>query len=196
MNDKPKYPPAVFSKLYMEYKDRGMNQSEIARELGISRTTLCTYLNDPDFRAHLTPKLDETEQLAVNQAAMSVSTSINRNEQIIDTAYKLHLKGIQDAIKDGDFREARNISIDALKIARTEAEIKRIFSVFTFVDNRSQITEAELDRKMEMLIGVIVVPALVDAGFDQEQIKKASVRMQELYEVEHGKWIPKARGLS
>ena len=67
----------------------------------------------------------------VNESAL---TEYNHSETIIETAYKLHLQGIQVAIQQKDYKLARDISIEALKIARTEADIKRTFSLL--VDNR------------------------------------------------------------
>lgn len=126
----PKYTPNSFKIAYAPLKAEGLTPGQIASQMKISKKTLGRYLKNPDYVLDVS-----TETQLEKRAAMKAE---NHSDKILETAYKLHEKGIHDALFDTidgkdyikahpDYKAARQISIDALKIARTEAEIKRVF---------------------------------------------------------------------
>jgi len=128
---KSKYDRETFLSLYIPLKMKGMSVRKIADEIGVSPVTLQTY------KRTWIPTVAEPDKLKkaiIKENMVEAENRMEYNETLIDTAYKLHLQGIQTAIKDNDYKTARDISIEALKIAKTEAEIKRTFSLL--VDNR------------------------------------------------------------
>jgi transposase-like protein len=112
-------------------------------------------------------------------------------EKLDESANKI-LETLKEMLKTGKGYDTEKH--DAIDVIKTTVGLitgyRTALQKATFmIDARQQtINITPTDHQMEMLISAIVVPALVDAGINQEQIKKASVRMQELYEVEHGKW--------
>ena len=134
----------AYGNLIAEHGEK-MPQRQVAELLNISRTTLQRYFNNPDYR------LQEKEVAQVVQKVVQVNqTKMNNSEEIIDTAFKLHKKGIADAIKEGDWKEARTIALNALKIARVEAEIKRIFLVIGGDVNVNSTTNIQLNLQQEI----------------------------------------------
>jgi len=94
-------------------------QRKMAEALRISRTTLQHYLNDPKYR------LQEKE--VVQKVAQVAQKKVKHSEELIETAFQLHKKGIRDAINAGNWKDARKIALDSLKICHADTEIKRVF---------------------------------------------------------------------
>ena len=118
----PKYSPTQFKTVYAPLKAKGLTKKQIAGKMKVSTRTIERYMANPDYV--------EVVSVATKQAEhQELIKGENHSDKIIEAAYRLHEKGIQDAINDKDYEEARRISIDALRIAKTEAEIKRIFMI-------------------------------------------------------------------
>lgn len=127
-----KFTKQAFLTLYVPLKMEGLSIRKIAKAMGINPGTLQKYK-----KQYALPNIEEGKEVmnAVNaQVIKDTLDDYNHSETVIETAYKLHLKGIQVAMMDNDYKLARDISIEALKIAKTEADIKRTFSLL--VDNR------------------------------------------------------------
>lgn len=129
---KASYSPLQFARIYAPLKAKDLSRRLIALKMKVSSRTLDRYLVNPEYVAVLTGETVKAESYELQQGD-------EHSSKIIEAAYKLHEKGIHDAIfetlPDGtdklkenpDYDKARQISIDALKIARTEADVKRIF---------------------------------------------------------------------
>ena len=115
---------AEFVDLYRKAKSEGCrNKTEIIQYMGISRTQFYRKLKSPIVKNDLEHTRNKKKQIIRQE----VQKEINHSEQIIKVAYQLHEKGIKDATDRGDWEEARRLSIDALRICKTEAEIRRVF---------------------------------------------------------------------
>ena len=99
------------------------NKTEMMKYMGISRTQFYRKMKSPIVKNDLEHARNKKEQVVHKE----VQEEINHSEQIIRIAYQLHEKGIKDATNAGDWEEARRLSIDALRICKTEAEIKKVF---------------------------------------------------------------------
>jgi hypothetical protein len=75
---------------------------------------------------------------------------MNHSEKIISVAFQLHEKGIKDAMDNKNWKEARKIALDALKIAKVEAEIKRIFLVIAGDVNINQTQNVQINTQNEI----------------------------------------------
>ena len=150
-----KFTPPEFAAKFAEAKLKSTNQAQIAEALGISRRTLQRYLRVPEY----------TSLMAQTVATKTIS-AMTHSETIIDTAYKLYKNAIAEAlvaetIVDGklvkvvpNYKEARRLSIEALKIAITEAQIKRLFVV---------MGDVNIDARTQQLI--VVKRQIIDEVF-------------------------------
>lgn len=170
MNRK-KLTPEQFGLAYGMAKIKNPNISvrKLATLLQISPTTCQGYLTSPDYQAQIDTKLI--------QEVMDRGTQkkIDRAEEILDTAFKLNSKRIRELIttkeivaEDGtttiieptqkDWEDARIISLQMLNVAKTEAEVKRVFSMIQVnIDARQQTVNIEsCNRCMDDIIDEIV----------------------------------------
>jgi len=121
---RPKFSPKAFAARYAPLRAKGLSREEIADKMSISTKTLERYLANPDYESILSTKTEDGDNKDIEKAKEKSTT-------IISAAYRLHEKGIADAVKKKDWKVAREISIEALKIARTEADIKRVVNAIS-----------------------------------------------------------------
>ena len=147
---KTKYTPAKFKRKYAPLKARGLDNQDIARSLQVSYRTLLRYLDNPEYVINVS-------QMTQNYNNNQIEQGRGRSEEILDTAFKLHKKGIHDALFDTingkdvlkqkpNYEKARQISLDALKIAMTDTQIQKTLIMIGSVniDNRQvNITQVQ-----------------------------------------------------
>lgn len=128
-----KIPPDEFAEKFVEMKARGLNQQEIAEELGISAKTVRRYKkdedvvqsiseirntpsqSDEDVADKITSPIDDEELEDVSEAIEERSKELKkegiekgkkRAERCLDTAFKLSMKTSQALLKE--YRNYRN----------------------------------------------------------------------------------------
>jgi len=133
--------PEEFRTGYLPYKAQGLSEKDIAKAMGLGLRTYYRYLDDPDYVILLT-------QNGTNAKKQGQVKGCNRADKLIKEGYSLFEQGIKSAKKDGDFDKARRLIIDALKIAKAEADIKRVFNMF--IDARDQsVNVVEIRAEVE-----------------------------------------------
>ena len=145
--------PAEFVTRYPPLKARRLNQTQIAKKLKISDKTLRKYLKDEEYGGALNG--DAVGELEKENVKAGIAKGGRLADEIITTSYKLHKQMMADElalykeILSGDpdderslsdrrkdakphLEGARRLSIEALKVARTEAEVNRIYNLIIF----------------------------------------------------------------
>ncbi|MCK5602518.1 hypothetical protein KAR91_11630 [Candidatus Pacearchaeota archaeon] len=146
----PKYTAARFKRKYPPLLAKGMSRPEIALKLDVSVRTLERYLAKEDYVGKVTAEMEK-----INERDIVIGES--NSKQIITVAYKLFKKAINAAIEKKDFPEARRLSLDALKIAKTEAEVKKVFFTIGQVNfgpteiNITQIRQEQIQEIWRLL---------------------------------------------
>lgn len=124
---KTKYTPAAFAAEYAPRKATGMRDAAIASAMGINPSTIARYLAKPEYA---TPVQDA---IAAQQRGNAV-VGLTRADKLISESYELFELGIREARNKGDFAEARRLCIQALTVARTEADLQRVAAA-VYIDN-------------------------------------------------------------
>jgi transposase len=146
-----RYSPSEFALEYAPLKSRGLGQREIAARMNISRSTLQSYLDAPDYNAQIGPVLERKEGAIVEEGQ-------SRSDRMINAAFSLHEKLISDSIKAANqtqdaglrnryYEAARLAALDALKICKVQAEIQRVFAAIQINYNPKTLVLNQLPRE-------------------------------------------------
>jgi len=141
-----KFSPVQFGQKYLEALDKGIIQKiDIIKYMKISSATFYAYWKDPEYRAQTKKTIEKFEH-----KVKELKLGTNHREKIIETAYRLHERGIADAISQKSWAKARKISIDALKICKTEMEIERVFVAIGEVN--IQNTQVNIHSEVQVVV--------------------------------------------
>lgn len=160
----PKYTPERFSLYYPKFKAEGLTQEQIADKMGISSRTLSKYLVNPKYQLQSANNIQAEKQIVQKEAK-------SRADQIIDAGYSIHAiliehyknkgdKQFKSAdIKNGEmsYEKCAEMTREALKVCRTEADIKRVFAAIQVnVDNRELNVGGDCQRCSQDIIKIIM----------------------------------------
>ena len=172
--------PAIFAKHYIKAKLRGLPVEEIAASMGICLKTMYTYMGKPEFKAALGNIEDMTTSFEMEEVA-------DQGAELIKKAYELHLLGIEEAIEEGDFKKARKIAIDGLKICKTDADTKRVFLAIgevniTHIQHNPQYVQMLTHDREEIMSELMDV---VREVADIDTYQKILTRLGQTPQIEH-----------
>ena len=139
---------------------------KIAKLLQLTPTTVQTYLHLPEYQAEIDTDLiqkvtDRETQKEINYAYDIIDASFKLNsKRIKELTTPRQVKGRGGKVRTkeptaADWEEARVISLEMLRIAKTEAEVKRALSAIQInIDNRKQtVNVMACDKCMDDIMG-------------------------------------------
>ena len=147
-----KLSPQKFVKLYLEAKREGyLSVKDIMEYMGIkSSSTYYRYWKNEDIKNKIEQKSKKS-----NTVSPIVSRELNHAEDILEVSYKLHKKGIKEAMDNQDWEKARRLSIKALQIVRSEGEYKRMVINIAGDVNITEQTNIQVSNKVQSNINQI-----------------------------------------